>query len=1076
MSGKANGKLWANAQASASLIENWVPGVVGGQGDPRNVVYVVDKSDPPFSQSWIDWADAVALGADYYDGNGNGVYDPIDLDGNGVWDPTEDMPDLIGDQVAWSVYNDGQPVGNRTNGFPGIAPQGIEVRQSVFGFASKGIIGNIIFVRYRFKNTGTVADVMDSVYFGVWADPDLGTPTDDYVGCDIDRNAGYVYNLQKDDRYGSQTPCFLIDFFSGPGVYVPGVSFTDVNENGIYDEGTDIAVDTAFTVKGQLKGVDVFPGATNLGLSSFVQYIQGDEDLRDPHEASEARHYMLGLNRVGQEIDPCNWAYGVVKGVDCTTLDNKFWYSGDPVKQTGWLVADGGDQRQMQNIGPFQLLKDEEVEVTVAYIVGQGASSVLSVDKAKSTSDGAQFIFDHNYLSPSPPPAVKPRIVGGDNYIDIYWDTPEQVNYHSLTDAWDLKFQGYNVYTYKTNSTIETIDDHPNVKLYKTYSLNNEVKNIFKENPETGGLDPLYAEGENKLDSALYSDPETGRIRLRITNDPNTGDELIKGKEYYFAITGYALNYMGLKYKTDPADTEVDPTKGILKDGDYYLSIDAFTAEAENIPKVFKVTFGEDMYTRIEENTRITGENSKIVEYDIIDKSALTGDEYQVNFFPDSTSEKYLPYWKITNLTNGNVLLDSAQYYSFGHNDSISAEITDGFILRISKEDPSVDTMKFVSTNTWYDKEMVKFYYPGTDIDQDNAEIKGITNSLAGLNSTFIKGDRLRNVEIRFNESGKAYRYLAGYIGSKISSKNSTVYAEAVTEADTTGKGIVGKLGQGFVDVPFTAWVKDDEYGETRQLAVGFIEKSKSLGGNPDGVWEPDTNVFVSGEYILIFDEDYDHSGNNTILKGGFPDGAKTIWAELRGGKYYPVPESANLSYRDRQVAKSPFLNTLYVVDLSRSKGAILDYSGSIVSLPVAKYPFTPADVIKFKTVLKGEITSADKKALFDKVTVYPNPLFGFNVATSYDNSNTDEPFVTFSNLPDDISIKIFSLSGNLLRTLNSDDKSSPTSPFLRWDLKNESGLRVASGMYIAIVTSPEYGDKVLKFAIIMPQKQIPKY
>ena len=51
-----------------------------------------------------------------------------------------------------------------------------------------------------------------------------------------------------------------------------------------------------------------------------------------------------------------------------------------------------------------------------------------------------------------------------------------------------------------------------------------------------------------------------------------------------------------------------------------------------------------------------------------------------------------------------------------------------------------------------------------------------------------------------------------------------------------------------------------------------------------------------------------------------------------------------------------------------------------------------------------------------------------------------------------------------------------PDSPFLNWDLLNESGLRVASGMYIAIVSSPIYGDKTLKFAIIMPQKQINRF
>ena len=82
------------------------------------------------------------------------------------------------------------------------------------------------------------------------------------------------------------------------------------------------------------------------------------------------------------------------------------------------------------------------------------------------------------------------------------------------------------------------------------------------------------------------------------------------------------------------------------------------------------------------------------------------------------------------------------------------------------------------------------------------------------------------------------------------------------------------------------------------------------------------------------------------------------------------------------------------------------------------------------------------------------------------------EPYVTFNNLPNDVTIKIYSLSGVLLRTLDKSDASS----ILRWDLENESGLRVASGMYIALISNQEFGDKVLKLAIIMPQKQIQYY
>ena len=131
-SGYRDGVLWANAAASASLVEDYVQGVIDGENDPNAVLYVINSQDEPFGQSWQDWIDAVALGADFVDGDGDGIYNPVDKNGNGMWDPDEDMPDLIGDELVWCVYHDGLPVAQRRWNLS--LEVGIEVRQSVFAF------------------------------------------------------------------------------------------------------------------------------------------------------------------------------------------------------------------------------------------------------------------------------------------------------------------------------------------------------------------------------------------------------------------------------------------------------------------------------------------------------------------------------------------------------------------------------------------------------------------------------------------------------------------------------------------------------------------------------------------------------------------------------------------------------------------------------------------------------------------------------------------------------------------------------------------------------------------------------
>ena len=107
-------KLWANGMASASRIEDYQPGIIGSNpSDPANKIYVLRSSHAPFSLSWLEWVDAVNLGADFYDGDGDGTYNPVDLNGNGKWDENEDRPDLVGDITAWCVYNDGVPSNDR---------------------------------------------------------------------------------------------------------------------------------------------------------------------------------------------------------------------------------------------------------------------------------------------------------------------------------------------------------------------------------------------------------------------------------------------------------------------------------------------------------------------------------------------------------------------------------------------------------------------------------------------------------------------------------------------------------------------------------------------------------------------------------------------------------------------------------------------------------------------------------------------------------------------------------------------------------------------------------------------------
>ncbi len=213
LSGYHNDTLFANAVATSTLETDYVPGTVAsGPNDPRAQLYRVDVQDVPFGQSWQDWKDAVDLGADFYDGDGDGQYNPVDLNNNGQWDPNEDKPVIWGDQTIWCVYNDGVPADQRR--WDQSEPLGIEIRQTVFAFAQSGIDGNFIIIKYKIRNTGLVASTLDSVYFGVWTDPDIGDPEDDKGGSDIQLNSQFSYNDGPDFEYGNNPPAFFTPLLS----------------------------------------------------------------------------------------------------------------------------------------------------------------------------------------------------------------------------------------------------------------------------------------------------------------------------------------------------------------------------------------------------------------------------------------------------------------------------------------------------------------------------------------------------------------------------------------------------------------------------------------------------------------------------------------------------------------------------------------------------------------------------------------------------------------------------------------------------------------------------------------------
>jgi hypothetical protein len=291
LSGYANNQLWGNGVLSASRIEDYNPGLVGSSPDaPQNKITKVSSSDQHFGISWQEWKIAVNQGAKYYDGNNNGIYDPVDLNSNGIWDSNEDRPDLLGDATYFCVFNDGVPKALRRFD---VDPLGIQIGQTIYVSSgnNNSYLSDILFIKYEIENTGLFFNKLESVYFGIAQDPDLGDHQDDLVGSDIDLQSSYCYNTGSDFVYGINAPASFVSLLQGPAVYIPGETFIDDNSDGEYSPGIDTPLDTAYSYYGPIIGERLIEGAANRGLHSLTQFMQSHPTHGDPGTHFELRNY-----------------------------------------------------------------------------------------------------------------------------------------------------------------------------------------------------------------------------------------------------------------------------------------------------------------------------------------------------------------------------------------------------------------------------------------------------------------------------------------------------------------------------------------------------------------------------------------------------------------------------------------------------------------------------------------------------------------------------------------------------------------------------------------------------------------
>jgi hypothetical protein len=154
-----------------------------------------------------------------------------------------------------------------------------------------------------------------------------------------------------------------------------------------------------------------------------------------------------------------------------------------------------------------------------------------------------------------------------------------------------------------------------------------------------------------------------------------------------------------------------------------------------------------------------------------------------------------------------------------------------------------------------------------------------------------------------------------------------------------------------------------------------------------------------------------------------------------------------------------------------RANSRYQHYEANLTNEGYPDYIFSTADMAA------GKDPAKDDASMLDLIGVVPNPYYAYSMY----EANALDRRIRITNLPGPCTISIFSLDGRLLKRIIKDDHPLPPESkpgFLPgqiltsvdWDLTDDSGNLISSGVYLIHVEIPGVGEKVLKWFGVMRQ------
>lgn len=764
------------------------------------------------------------------------------------------------------------------------------------------------------------------------------------------------------------------------------------------------------------------PGKKNLSMSSFAFYINGDATYTDPSDEVEGYYYMQGLRKDGSAFP------NAIAGDD---FNQKFCFYGDPaVAHSTANPVDGNytpsaDRRFLMNVGPFTMAPGDSQEVVFGIFHAAGGGALASVAYLMEVDALAQTAYDIDFALPDSPPAPSVQATAlADQVILVWGSEPESYNVSSEVDVdangnpTNFVFEGYNVYQSETNSGAG------NRKRLATYDLVNGITEIYD--------DVFNAELGETINIRTQFGSDSGLEHYHsITGDGlNNNSKLITNREYYFTVTAYGYNADGI-----PKTLESSAT---------YLSV------RPEVPNTYSA--GENTASAGDSFAAAhAGPSQGSVDVVVINPADLTGDNYTLSMddaMPDGT---VAVNWTITNDNSGAILVANNPVVG-GVNTATGVEVgpggtpvVEGFQVLVNG--PQEDLLSVSEwDHGWKENSALRdpavSYVPWASLGRTGY----IIENRAGLhysppyNRDFDRFNYWESddVELDFSTPSLGYDYLAEWVNG---------YA------------------------PFSAYRHNFATGNKEQIFAGWWETDGDYVLSIDGAnwWGP---IYGKDSFEPIYcfvgmvATPYDPAKEaQYIAEDDLTTSGGCGWGS--GGCDNSTTSGAQITY--------PYMTATLFTDYLGSgvlpTAAGFAYWGGYTTASSVVWemskPNSSADTFTFTTDGLGVVANAYDP---DRIKVWPNPYYGYNP----EERDALDRRVMFTHLPEEgpATIRIFALDGTLVRVLHHNDAGSQHAT---WDMKNDFELPVASGMYVAHVET-NFGDKILKLAVIQPEQRLDVY